>query len=277
MNLFKSITHGIDDRLALSRSRGIPVKTAKMIFSKQDHTHKVYVRNKDCWAYGLDLTSISPWNSDLRNRKAGTLVSPRHMLWARHYSIHVNKTVRFVDANNNVIERRVISTHLVNRTAHDHFYGKDIVVGFLDKDVPSTISFARVMPREILYFRPQHSTRLPVLSTDQEEKALVADFNYYYGSGVSLRTPIANSTRHEFFERIIGGDSGNPNFFVINQQIVLLFVLTTGGAGGGTNINHWYDAINSIMEQQGGGYQLTEASLHGFLDHQHHSLPNIVG
>ena len=95
INLFKNIIHGIDDRLALSRARGIPVKTAIRIFSTQDHTHKVYVRNKDCWAYGLDLTSISPWNSDFRNKKAGTLISPRHVLWARHYSIHINKTIRY--------------------------------------------------------------------------------------------------------------------------------------------------------------------------------------
>ena len=117
---------------------------------------------------------------------------------------------------------------MVNKTAHDHFYGKDIVIGVLDKDVPSTIGFARVMPREIVTFRPPYNTRLPVLSTDQEEKALVADFSYYSGLGTSLRSPIANSTRYDFFERKIGGDSGNPSFFVINQELVLLFVFTSG-------------------------------------------------
>ncbi|XP_041376839.1 uncharacterized protein LOC121389310 [Gigantopelta aegis] len=258
-------------------SRGIPVETAKMIFSKQDHRHRVYVRNKDCWAYGLDLTSISPWNSYYGKQMAGVLVSPRHILFARHYRVGVNTIMRFVDVNNHVTERRVIAMHLVNRTEHDTFFYKDIAVGLLDKDVPSTISFARVMPREIVHFHPPSNIRLPVMNTDQEEKALVEDFDYYVGSEIHLKKPLVNSTRHKFFELIISGDSGDPNFFVINQELVLIFVFTTGGRGGGTSIVHWYDQINSIMEQQGGGYQLTEASLHGFLDHQHHSLPHLVG
>ena len=69
------------------------------MYNTKDHNHQHYVRNPECWASDLDLTCISPWNSQLRNRKAGTLISPRHAVWARHYNIRVNSTLRFVSTD----------------------------------------------------------------------------------------------------------------------------------------------------------------------------------
>ena len=110
----------------------------------QDHAHKHYVRNPACWAADLDLTCMSPWNSDHATRKAGTLVSPRHAVWARHYNIRLNSTIRFVTRSGAVVDRRVVASRLVARTEAGHsFYGRDIVVGLLDRDVPDTISFAK--------------------------------------------------------------------------------------------------------------------------------------
>ncbi|XP_046550148.1 uncharacterized protein LOC124259968 [Haliotis rubra] len=273
---FGAITNGIDDRLRAVKAKNISVADAKKVYTVQDHANKVYVRNPDCWAYDLDLTSISPWNSNLANRKAGTLVSPRHALWARHYSIKLNSTIRFVDQNNNVVDRRVVKTQTVSGPSHSSFYGQDIVVGELDIDVPNTISFAKVMPRNLTSFRVPYSTHIPAVSTDQEEKALVDDFYYYSSTNAGLHVPLTTSIRHDYYESKISGDSGNPTFFVIDDQLALLFVFTTGGAGGGTSINHYFDNINEIMAKEGGGYQLTEINLSKYLA-KGESLPGIIG
>ncbi|XP_046557112.1 uncharacterized protein LOC124266351 [Haliotis rubra] len=276
LGLFGAITNGIDDRLRAVKAKNISVADAKKVYTVQDHANKVYVRNPDCWAYDLDLTSISPWNSNLANRKAGTLVSPRHALWARHYSIKVNSTIRFVDQNNNVVDRRVVKTQTVSGPSHSSFYGQDIVVGELDSDVPNTISFSKVMPRNLTSFRVPYSTHIPAVSTDQEEKALVDDFYYYSSTNAGLHVPLTTSIRHDYYESKISGDSGNPTFFVIDDQLALLFVFTTGGAGGGTSINHYFDNINEIMAKEGGGYQLTEIDLSKYLA-KGESLPGIIG
>ncbi|XP_060080648.1 uncharacterized protein LOC132560009 [Ylistrum balloti] len=268
-NLFASIVHGVDDRLKRSEAAGTSANASKLIFSKQDHTHRIYQRNPLCWAHDIDLTPISPWNSYGKTRKAGTLLSPRHAVWARHYSIRVNSTLRFVDRHNNVVDRKVIKTRALytNTSVHQNFlYGHDMVVGLLDDDVPSSISFAKVLPRNFTVLNPhKEMVRLPVLSTDFEEKALVEDLSYMSGSMVSLTTPISSSTRHKYYEPKIVGDSGNPSFFIINDQLVFLFVFTFGGAGSGTSVQYNFDEINTIMTRLGGGYQLTEIDLSGFM------------
>ncbi|XP_071083756.1 uncharacterized protein [Haliotis cracherodii] len=274
--LYGAITEGIDYRLKAVKARNIPAAIAKKVYTKQDHAHKVYIRNKDCWAYDLDLTSISPWNSHMANSNAGTLVSPRHALWSRLHSIKVNSTLRFVDQNNNVVERRVIKSKTVFGPNVHGIPGHDIVVGELDSDVPNTISFSKVMPRNLTRFSVPYNIHIPAMSTDQEEKVLVDDFYFYSSTHARLRAPLRTSIRHDFYEYKVSSDSGNPTFFVIDNQLVLLFVFTIGGAGGGTSINHYFDQINEIMVNEGGGYELTEMDLSEFLE-PGKSLPHLIG
>ncbi|KAL5020881.1 hypothetical protein ScPMuIL_000036 [Solemya velum] len=267
--LYGDITNEIDDRLASSRAKNITPEEALPIFSKQDHAHQSYVRNTKCWAYSLDLTSISPWNSHNGNRKAGTLVSPRHIIFARHYSIRLNSTIRFVDRNNRVVDRRLVKTKPLPNPPGTHgreWLGQsDLVVGLLETDVPSSITFAKVLPKNLTLIQPPTNVHVPVLSTDFEEKALVADFYSLSRYRGILRTPAGTSSRSDYFEPKIVGDSGNPSFFVIHDDLVLLFVFTFGGAGSGSSIVYHYDEINLLMSQLGGGYQLTDVDLSAFI------------
>jgi hypothetical protein len=56
----------------------------------------------------------------------------------------------------------------------------------------------------------------------------------------------------------------------------LPFSLITGGAGGGTNLIGYYDEINHLMDQLGGGYHLTEIDLSHYLTGGQ-ALPNLIG
>lgn len=118
---------GIGDLLRKANASGASLVLQKKIFSVQDHNHKRYIRSDKCWAAPLDLTAISPWNSQGHTRKAGTLISPRHALWARHYSMRVNTTIRFVDKNNNVVDRRIAKTSGVPTHGHSYLSGYEIL------------------------------------------------------------------------------------------------------------------------------------------------------
>ncbi|XP_045165764.2 uncharacterized protein LOC123529480 [Mercenaria mercenaria] len=274
-HFYNAAIHGIDDLLIKANASGATIDVQKKIFSVQDHNQKRYLRSDKCWAYSLDLTPISPWNSMGHTRKAGTLISPRHALWARHYSMKVNTTLRFVDKNNNVVDRCIVKTSLIPTHGHPYLRGYDIVVGELDRDVPSTISFAKVLPRNLTTIRPGR-VHIPVFDTDFEEKALVANLNYESSNMIWLGTPSHSSIRYPFFETKIKGDSGNPVFLVVDSELVLLFVFTYGGSGGGTSITYHYDAVNDIMKRWGTGYQLTEVDLTKYLD-TGNQIPNIIG
>jgi hypothetical protein len=217
----------------------------------------VYVRNTACWCADMDLTCLSPWNSDGGNNKAGTLISPRHILFAKHYRIATGATIRFVTADNQVVERTM--------TTRQDVADADLCLGLLDSDVPSTIGFARVLPADILDYMPGAAHRVAGLLLDQEEKALVGDLTAQ--SFNSFATP-TDPQRLAFNEEIIGGDSGNPAFLLIDTgngvEPVLATTWTGGGGGSGPNISALHDEINAAMTTLGGGYQLTPANLNGF-------------
>ena len=259
-------TAAVDDRIANKDA------TAKPIYSTQNHETATYVRNPNCWAASLDLTCISPWNSTGGGTRAGTLISPRHVLFCEHLDFHptVGATIRFIAADNTVETRTItaLATHpdyTPNYQYTPHF--PDITIGVLDSDVPNTISFAKVLPQNWgEYFpsvgAPVAGLTIPSLVLDQEEKALVADWRS--SSMLNYFALPVNAQRQIFFETIISGDSGNPAFLIINDELVVLNTWTFGGAGSGTNLVPHKDAINTMMTSLGGGYQLAEVDLSGF-------------
>ena len=76
------------------------------IYTSQDHTSDVFVRNPDVWCSDIDLTCISPSNSNANSRKSGYTNYSRHIVNASHYEFNVGTRVYFVsqDGNNTVYE-----------------------------------------------------------------------------------------------------------------------------------------------------------------------------
>lgn len=240
------------------RTEGKSPNESKPLFSLADHATPRYQRNEASWTAGLDMTPISPWNSHGGERVAGTLVSPRHIVYATHFQMPVGTRVRFVAKDNSVVERTIAAKISPQYT---QTYFPDITVALLDSEVPDSIAFARVLPedwRRYLEERPN----LPCLTTDQEEKALVTNLQHL-GDYASFNRP-AEGPEKDFFENIIAGDSGNPAFMVVDDQLVLLTVWTFGYGGSGTSIEHQRNQINLMMRNLGCGYQLQEASLDRF-------------
>ena len=224
-----------------------PAAQSKPIYTLQDFGTQTYVRNPDCWAASVDLTGISPWNGTGANTRAGTLVSPRHIVFAKHFPISTapgSNEIVFVTADDVTVTRQVVGVA---------FPGGDTAVGVLDSDVPPEIGFVKVLQKgwgNYLW----DPTDLPMLHLDQEEKALVREWNFLSGGYVN-HTNASGPLRFPFTETLIGGDSGNPGFVLIDGEAVL--VLTHFTATSGPFYTKFIDEVDGAMTALGGGYQLT--------------------
>ena len=257
-SLAKSIISTMDSRIS-----GKDPSTSKNIFSLQNHANGIYTRNTQCWAHGLDLTCFSPWNSLGGPQRAGTLISPRHIICAQHYPLAVGTSIRFVRLDNTVVTKTITAIGNVSNT--------DIQIALLDSDVGAGVSFAQILPQNwynyLPYYKDLSSVNyefgLPSLCLDQEEKALILDI-YKISSKdlvISYVKPF-KSTNSQFYEEIIVGDSGNPSFLIINGILVLMSCWYNVSSS--SFIPYYKSQINSLMSQLGGNYQLTEIDLSSF-------------
>jgi hypothetical protein len=215
------------------------------------------------------MTCISPWNSTGGSTRAGVLVTPRHILFAAHYEISEGATVRFVTADGQVIDRTMVRR--VRHPSYEPWY-PDLTVGILNSDVSGSTP-CKVLPTNYTTYLPTGPDRISALCLDQEEKAIVTDLQEFSSeSGIYLARFRYPHLADEIvlFENKITGDSGNPAFLIINNELVLLTVWTGGGPGSGTFITPQIDAINNMIATSDSlvgtstGYTLATASLSGF-------------
>lgn len=256
-------TVGIDTNLAIAALDTNSNWWARnvAIYASMDHATTNYVRNTNCWAYGVDLTCIAAYNSfETGTRRAGTLISPRHVVFANHYFPPNGTELRFVAHDNTVVTRVLSNSVQIDLT--------DLRIGVLDSDVPTNlITFAKVLPSSFTnYFpnslKPISSKYIPALCLNQNGCALESDISTVT-VGISLKAP-TDATRNRFYADKTSGDSGQPAFIILNGRLVLLTVYTYSGAGSGWFVSAYLSQINSAMAALGGGYSLTPMDLSPF-------------
>jgi hypothetical protein len=224
----------------------------------------VFSRNADCWAADIDLSFCSPWNSQEAGRRAGTLISPVHVLFAAHYPVAQGQTIVFVDRFGGVVTSRVakVRCHRDYSNANDQPY-PDFAMGRLDEAVPATVSVAKVLPDDYGKYLG-NGFGLPCLWLDQAERVGVGDVwcidadlsrigltgGHYAGTLVPTR-----AARQAFTLPVVVGDSGNPLFILINGEAVLLSVWTFGSeedmdiGGLGTSVTALKADIQAMMDE----------------------------
>tara|TARA_R110002124_G_scaffold111149_1_gene264805 strand:+ start:422 stop:1168 length:747 start_codon:yes stop_codon:yes gene_type:complete len=141
------------------------------------------------------------------------------------------------------------------------------------------------------YLPDLNNSRPPQLVFDQEEKALVADLRKI-DTKLSYGAYPTETDRAIFSESLIGGDSGNPAFLIVDpdpnnsnvsSELVLNYVLTFGGTGTGTSLANSISLLNSTIAGADAdasarsetstintGYTVTEADFSYYTDY---SLP----
>ena len=203
------------------------------------------VRNTSCWASTMDLTPLAKGGLN-----AGTLISPRHVLFVTHYYPAANTEMVWFTQANESVTRTVTAFATVPDTAS---YYPDLTVGILDSDVPGSVGFVKVLNETGLSDWAGYN--VPVVVRNREDRLSVADIGTW-GNSVSLSQPIVAS-RLVKYQPMVSGDSGSPVCLVHDNRLVLVALVTFGGPGRGANIARHRDAINAAMASLGGGYQLT--------------------
>jgi hypothetical protein len=219
-------------------------------------------RNTNCWAKSLDLTGYAACIVPLGGVGGGTLITKKHVLLSNHVPYSQSPFMIFFVNNNNVsLVYNVMKTKRVANT--------DILIGELDKEVDSSLKIYNVLPANYLkYFDKQ--TNFPLLYSDQERKALIGEhglINTTYGSTNTLINISKDPNRAQYFEPVIGGDSGNIVSTIINNEMVLIgaWYMTFGAmAGLGTNIPSYITEVNNTISSLSSGYKVNEVDLSGF-------------
>ena len=219
-------------------------------------------RNNNCWAKSLDLSGYAAAVVPLGGVGGGTLITKKHVLLANHVPYSQSPFMIFFINNNNVsLVYNVMKTKRVANT--------DILIGELDKEVDSSLKVYNVLPANYLkYFDKQ--INFPLLYSDQERKALIGEngmINTTYGSTNTLINISKDTNRSQYFEALIGGDSGNIVSTIINNEIVLIgaWYMTLGTmAGLATNIPSYINEVNNTISSLSSGYKVNEVDLSGF-------------
>ena len=265
-----AICHGVDDRIAIATLAAI-AKSNYVNFSRYQLPETLYV-NPESWATGVDFSCTSVWN-DSANYQYGdpaTLLSPQHVLLAKHVRSPIGRCYTFQDTNGFRCVRTLIATQGIDRT--------DMEIGLLDNALPSTFVPARLLPVGYEQYLGS-GTFLPVLHMDQERKSLVQEFPRLPSFDRRYTEIFCNrghtSRRLEFYEALVGGDSGSPCFLLLGNQRVLIYAVqghqsSNFYASAGYHTMRFGTEIQEIMDSlsSAGGfplYILQTVDLSGYL------------
>ncbi len=227
-------------------------------------------RNPDVWTAkgraALDFSGVSPFNSHPSNgypyRQAGTLISPRHIVVASHYPVQVGAKMAFVSPDNASYIRTLTAVKTI---------GHDITVGILDSDLPADIAYYPIMPSAAfskIYRTDQGNQPFDIISLDKNDRPLLHSFGglkSVTSQGVLITDPSATLFLHDMHqnnnlsEKMVNGDSGQPNLAVITDQLVLLGLHTESNSG--YLLGKFANEINAAMTELGGTYQLKQFDL----------------
>lgn len=267
----EALTTTIDTSLS-----GASTSLQQSLFSTENHASQNYTRNSSLIlnASHLDaLTCESPWNSSGGTKKAGTLVTPRHVVLANHYRYGNGTTVRFVGTDGTVFNRTVIQGKRVDNGANP----TDVYIALLNEDLPNDITPCEIFPSNYATYLPSGNNSaaansLPIIALNQENKVVLLDFNYVYDSSGSYNRALfsvpVKTDRLAFNKTIIAGDSGSPLFAVNDTKLLLVSTFTTPKAG--PFYGDLTSALNSTIAEVDAlagistGYTVTEGDLSSY-------------
>ena len=114
------------------------------------------------------------------------------------------------------------------------------------------------MPEDLSDYLPFPDRWVPMFGTNQLETAYVNQLYELYASLIYTAMYGATDQRMLYTYAIASGDSGSPNFFILNNELILLHVQTTILSG--SAVHEFINEINAVISP----YSLTEVNLNAF-------------
>lgn len=242
---------GADPAVCLSRFVDYPPSRGKLGFPRCLF-EKPFPCNEKFWLKDVDFSCASPWNDSCGAERAGTLISKRHVVFAKHFTLWKGVRILFVDQEGEVCPCNVEKTKDIA--------GTDITVGLLNAEVTPNIHPAKILPDDF-YKHIGDGRGLPIVTLTRKERAVLAEANRIPTNGapaaVRVRKP-RSAARERLREEIVGGDSGNPAFLLVGRDLILLYCLHHGGVGSGPWLHMHRHEIQAAMDDLSPGYKLEE-------------------
>ena len=238
---------GADPAVSLSRFAEYPPSKGKLGFPRC-LWEKPFPANDKFWLKDVDFSCASPWTDESGSVRAGTLISRRHVIFAKHFALWKGVRILFVDGAGEVCPCRIEATKPLEKC--------DIMIGLLDYEVTPNIHPAKVLPEDYEKWIGD-GKGLPIVTFNQREQVLLSRLNIISSNDVS-NVFETDARRMMFGGKMVTGDSGNPAFLLIGNEAILLYCLYSGGAGNGPSIFHSRKEIQKAMDELCPGYRLEE-------------------
>lgn len=207
--------------------------------------------NPDFWLKGVDFTCVSPWNDEYGTQRAGTAISKRHIIFAKHFQMAPGTRIAFVGETGETSRYRIKAVKVLDRC--------DIAIGLLDYELTPDVHPAKVLPSGFEKWLPPGS-RWPVVTFNQREQAYLSELSSI-SNPPSSRVMLWNDAAkredwRKFGGKFIVGDSGDPAFMIVNGKPILLYCLFSGGVGHGPMIHENRHEVQRAMDELCPGYKL---------------------
>ena len=192
-----------------------------------------WVRNPASWVRMFNWTGVSAGINGLGGVGGGTLITRRHVLLANHVPYPARPIdIFFVNKDSRTFNYKITNIQQVG--------GTDIAIGTLDRDADPSLNVYQVLPDNWLQYianktvpltatyiaagvtTPIRAFVLPVLYTGQDRRVSTADVTNINMAGIAGVSIPAFEPARAFGDGVRGGDSGNPIFAMLGDELVLL-------------------------------------------------------